>query len=237
MLNLHSHSALLPAPAERALHQLDVYKTPLLPTRMRSSNLPASIVASTTPDMFKSRRSSHLVLMQDDRDRLGRKVSGSGKSPVVNETKPYAGEGGMKKLLARRKLELEEGEENDRSKDTSSTSVSLDSVAGPDRFSTVASAPGERSLNLRVGRSQTFRSHPRPYKANFSAKFDEEPDDASEKANYHRQKRREILKEGAKKAPAAELPTDFSFAKNVSAPFFLKKKRKQPYINLVLFLS
>jgi nucleoporin NUP1 len=157
--------------------------------------------------------------MQDDRDRLGRKVSGPGKSPVVNETKPYAGEGGMKKLLARRKLELEEGEENDQSKDTSSISVSLDLVPGSDRFSTVASAPGERSLNLRVGRSQSFRSHPRPYKANFSAKFDEEPDDASEKANYQRQKHREMLKEAAKKAPA-ELPTDFSFAKNVSTPFF-----------------
>ena len=90
------------APAERALHQLDVYKTPLLPTRMRSSNLPASVIATTTPDMFKCRRPSHLILMQDDKDRLGKKT---GKSPIVNETKPYAGEGGMKKLLARRKLE------------------------------------------------------------------------------------------------------------------------------------
>ena len=99
------------APAERALHQLDVYKTPLLPTRMRSSNLPASITATTTPDMFKRRRPSHLILMQDDKDRLGKKT---GKSPVVNETKPYAGEGGMKKLLARRKLEEDLELENDR---------------------------------------------------------------------------------------------------------------------------
>ncbi|KAF8803620.1 hypothetical protein BYT27DRAFT_7260065 [Phlegmacium glaucopus] len=99
------------APAERALHQLDVYKTPLLPTRMRASNLPASITATTTPDMFKSRRPSHLILMQDDKDRLGRKT---GKSPVVNETKPYAGEGGMKKLLARRKLEEDLDHENDQ---------------------------------------------------------------------------------------------------------------------------
>ncbi|KIM49010.1 hypothetical protein M413DRAFT_92894 [Hebeloma cylindrosporum] len=185
---------------------------------MRSSNLPASIVASTTPDMFKSRRSSHLVLMQDDRDRLGRKVSGPRKGAIVNESKPYAGVGGMKKLLARRKLELEEeGEENDQSKDTSSISVPLHSVPDSDSFPTVASAPGERSLNLRVGRSQTFRSHPRPYKANFSAKFDEEPDDTSEKANYHSQTQREMLKEAAKKVPSTELPTDFSFAKNSTA--------------------
>lgn len=49
--------------------------------------------------------------MQDDKDRLGRKT---GKSPVVNETKPYAGEGGMKKLLARRKLEEDLELENDQ---------------------------------------------------------------------------------------------------------------------------
>jgi nucleoporin NUP1 len=78
---------------------------------MRSSNLPASITATTTPDMFKSRRPSHLILMQDDKDRLGRKI---GKSPVVNETKPYAGEGGMKKLLARRKLEEDLEHENNQ---------------------------------------------------------------------------------------------------------------------------
>ena len=96
------------APAERALRQLDVYKTPLLPTRMRSSNLPASITATTTPDMFKCRR-LHLILMQDE--RLGKRT---GKSPVVNETKPYAGQGGMRKLLARRKLEEDLELENDQ---------------------------------------------------------------------------------------------------------------------------
>jgi len=47
------------------LNGLDVYKTALLPTHMRSSNLPASITATTTPDMFKCRRPSHLILMQD----------------------------------------------------------------------------------------------------------------------------------------------------------------------------
>ena len=78
---------------------------------MRSSNLPASITATTTPDMFKCRRPSHLILMQDDKDRFGRKTE---KSPVVNETKPYAGEGGMKKLLARRKLEEDLEVENDQ---------------------------------------------------------------------------------------------------------------------------
>jgi len=71
--------------------------------------------------MFKPRRSSNLVLMTDDKrsTRLGKsndyvkggKERGKGKWKDVNATKPYAGEGGMKKLLARRKLELEEAEE------------------------------------------------------------------------------------------------------------------------------
>ncbi|GLB35172.1 hypothetical protein LshimejAT787_0207370 [Lyophyllum shimeji] len=94
---------------EKALHELDIYKTPLVPTRLRSSNIP---VTSSSTDLFKSRRFSQLVLMKDDKraDRLGRKVGGKKELPVVNETKPYAGEGGMKKLLARRKQEV--GEEN-----------------------------------------------------------------------------------------------------------------------------
>ena len=46
--------------------------------------------------------------MQDDKDQQ------MGKRPVVNETKPYAGEGGMKKLLARRKLEEDLELENDQ---------------------------------------------------------------------------------------------------------------------------
>ena len=126
-----SHLPRQGAPAERALHQLDVYKTPLLPTRMRSSNLPASITATTTPDMFKCRRPSHLILMQDDKDRLGKKT---GKGPVVNETKPYAGEGGMKKLLARRKLEEDlelENDQNDKAdrKNKGSQEVRVDHMA------------------------------------------------------------------------------------------------------------
>jgi nucleoporin NUP1 len=155
--------------------------------------------------------------MQDDKDRLGKKVSGSGKSPVVNETKPYAGEGGMKKLLARRKLEVEEaGEEEGKSKDASPPVVG-DAAPAPDWFSTVASGAGARSLNLRVGRSQSSRSHSRPYKAKFSAKFDEEPDDALDKPELRRLREREMLKEAAKKAPPVELPVDFSFAKDVGA--------------------
>jgi nucleoporin NUP1 len=52
--------------------------------------------------------------MHDDErvNRLGRKSNVKRDVPVVNGTKPYAGEGGMKKLLARRRMEAEKhGEE------------------------------------------------------------------------------------------------------------------------------
>ena len=104
------------SPAEKALHELDVYKTPLLPTRLRSNNPGSSrlISDSASTDLFKSRRKSNLVLMQDEErvSRLGRKPNVKRDAPLVNETKPYAGEGGMKKLLARRRMEAEKYEKN-----------------------------------------------------------------------------------------------------------------------------
>lgn len=99
------------SPAEKALHELDVYKTPLIPTRLRSNISRSSqlITNSTSTDLFKSRRKSNLVLMQDDErvSRLGRKPHLKRDVHPVNDTKPYAGEGGMKKLLARRRMEAE----------------------------------------------------------------------------------------------------------------------------------
>ena len=89
--------------AEKALHELDIYKTPLLPTRLRGS--------STIPEMFKtqpgrSRTPFVIDRARDQKPRLGR-ARGKGKEEV-NGTKPYAGEGGMRKLLARRRQEEEE---------------------------------------------------------------------------------------------------------------------------------
>ena len=99
------------------MHELDVYKTPLLPTRLRSRIAgSSSLIADSTPaDLFKSRRKSNLVLMQGDErvTRLGRKSNFKRDVSLVNETKPYAGEGGMKKLLARRKMEAEKYEQEE----------------------------------------------------------------------------------------------------------------------------
>ncbi|KAF9475681.1 hypothetical protein BDN70DRAFT_227018 [Pholiota conissans] len=217
------------APSERALHQLDVYKTPLLPTRMRFKNLPASVTATTTPDMFKSRRRSNLILMQDDKDRSSRKISGSGQSLVVNRTKPYAGEGGMKKLLARRKQEAEE--ENVQKEDEKDTTDNYNTPharhspptvahdvaeppvpSGADWFSTAVSTPSIISGSfLRVGRS-TNRSHlARPAKARFSAKYDEDVD-AEEAEDERTERRPEMAKEAAQLISLFKEPTGFSFS-------------------------
>jgi len=88
--------------AEKALHELDIYKTPLLPSRLRGS--------TTIPDMFKPKpmRSHTPIFMRSAKDEIPKRGKGKGKKKEVNDTKPYAGEGGMKKLLARRRQEEEE---------------------------------------------------------------------------------------------------------------------------------
>ncbi|KAJ3491965.1 hypothetical protein NLJ89_g11284 [Agrocybe chaxingu] len=238
--------------AQRALNQLDVYKTPLLPTRLRSSNLPVSSSAKS-PAMFKSRRSSHLILMSDDRERLGRKGSASGKSPVVNETKPYAGEGGMKKLLARHKLEAEKEETEQKLKNAevadettprpSRVSPPITDVPIPppppkdsDWFSTIPPplSTSTSGSSLRVGRTKTSRNHiQRPSRARFSAVYEEEPDDIMDEED-DRRKERQMLEEAAKKVPVFQIPADFSFAKDMPPvkPFDLENAKEPPISSL-----
>ncbi|KAH9483835.1 hypothetical protein JR316_0003313 [Psilocybe cubensis] len=234
------------APAERVLQRLDLYKTPLVPTRLRSSKIPASVAATRTPEMFKSRRSGTLVLMQDDRDRSGRRISGTGKSPLVNETKPYAGEGGMKKLLARRKQEEEEdNNQNEGGEDESiprarhpspSPSVPVNVPPVPkdsDWFSTAATS-GNSGSSLRVGRAKTSRNHiQRPSKTRFSAVYDEEADDGNDDDN---QKDRQMLEEAAKKVPVFDIPAGFSFIKPASSiPTEGLESAKEPPITSLPF--
>lgn len=230
----------LPSPAERALHELDVYKTPLLPTRLRSSNIPdpASITsAAVAPDLFKSRRTSRLVLMHDEKE--DRKQST--KKSVTNETKPYAGQGGMKKLLARRKLEVDETDkdqnENENAMDeggpsriqpTPSTSHPLDPppIETPDSDWLSSNAASSSGSTLRVGRSKTSRVHitrpaTRPSKTKFSAAY-EDPDESMEQderdEEEQRRKDREILETAAKNVPVFNIPDGFTFA-NVVCTF------------------
>ncbi|KAJ7273345.1 hypothetical protein C8J57DRAFT_1317615 [Mycena rebaudengoi] len=258
-----SSNASQPPPAERALHELDIYKTPLLPTRSRlrsttssspsDPSFPANISKSDPSDMFRPRRSSQLLLMRDDRrpNGLARKSSYSfldtddvtekeGKASKatkkVNETKPYAGEGGMKKLLARRMKEVQLEDEADsghrteeQAGDNRSTSSQsepkpkvTDSVPPPlpgpsDWQKAISSQPASYSTSsLRVGRTKTHRTHfarPGRPSTKFSAAFEDEGDDAMEEGEEERAKERQELEEAAKRLPAFEVKPGFSFAK------------------------
>ncbi|KAJ8519874.1 hypothetical protein ONZ45_g3239 [Pleurotus djamor] len=179
-------------PAQKALHALDIYKTPLVPTRLRAStpshgpfdinNLISGSISGTSggPDLFRKR--NPLILMNDkDRPSKKRKDRHSkdsrGRNKEVNETKPYAGAGGMKKLLARARADEDnESEKIADARSAKATShvnqkveeeVQTDEPSVPpvpkDDWYTLASqassAPSTSGSSLRVGRSKISRNH------------------------------------------------------------------------------
>ncbi|KAI0818811.1 hypothetical protein BC629DRAFT_677601 [Irpex lacteus] len=221
-------------PAEKALRELDVYKTPLLPTRLRGSN--------TVPEMFRSKRGKAPLLMHDreDKPRLGT-VDKSGvliRGDESPSTKPYAGSGGMRKLLAKRRLEEEEEEErakassmdSDVEEETRKTANELgsklvaelqpaSSAKEPEPAAAVSSIGGREQPSLRVGRTRTSRNHiARPMMrgrpGRFSAIAEEEEDDSMGEIPQPKANR---FGEPPKVAPA-QPPTGFSFAKDTAAP-------------------
>ncbi|KAG6820789.1 hypothetical protein H0H93_011554 [Arthromyces matolae] len=233
----HDRSSPLPETIiEKALHELDIYKTPLVPTRLRSANASGT---TSSDNMFKSRRASNLVLIQNGSasDRLGRKVSGQKDSPLPNETKPYAGEGGMKRLLAKRKREVDETKsqvttdeihmDDDLQVSHQKLSDAIDALHEPsittsssvNRASEIPSIM--QSSSLRVGRTKS-RNHiarpVRPTKMKFSAAFDDETmEDVDEMDEQTVQRRKEIdaLEEAAKHVPAFKIPAGFTFAREL----------------------
>lgn len=224
------------AAAERALHELEFYKTPLVPTRIRSrmpNTLAASASSSGITDMFARRHS--LVLMGDhDRpSKRDKKPKGKGKLKETNETKPYAGTTGIKKRLAKAKAVSDEDkadaaldqtatvEEKRHEAPPSTKQVAVPEVPvpppdGKDTFNVAAFSSNNTSAkqsSLRVGRAA--RSHlTRPSKK-FSATYDEEDDKVTEET----QRDLEMLTEAAKKVPVFEIPAGFSFAKDVGRLF------------------
>ncbi|KAJ3882482.1 hypothetical protein F5051DRAFT_34754 [Lentinula edodes] len=215
--------------AERTLHELEFYKTPLVPTRIRSrmpSSLGASASSSNITDMFARK---HTLILMGDHDRptkRDKKTKGKGRSKETNETKPYAGTTGIKKRLAKVKAP-----NHDVKGKSASNEVSIPeqvAVSSPkeaivpelpvpppkekDTFNVAAfppsTSPAQQS-SLRVGRAA--RSHlSRPIKK-FSASYDDEDD----KVGDDSKKDLEMLTEAAKKVPTFEIPPGFSFAKEV----------------------
>jgi nucleoporin NUP1 len=231
--------------AEKALHELDVYKTPLLPTRLKNSK--------GVPDIFQPKKARHLILMQDKDDnnaRLGVPGKKKSKKNRINGTKPYAGEGGMKKLLARRKMEEGEGKgvvdgSKSQSEDDGESkplrrqvedkipkpdvpSVDRKELEPPSRSSYID--PGGRpQSSLRVGRTKTNRSHlarpPRPANR-FSAAFADDDGDDQMQDDSEPSKEQLMLEEAAKKVPVFEIKPGFTFAKEEVSVATLRCRRR-----------
>lgn len=184
--------------------------------------------------------------MTDDRPakpRLGTKSRGKEKGKgkkrekeTMNGTKPYAGEGGMKKWLARRKKEEEEAMEKERAdamederaeedekrreaeaekkKREEDLKVPAPPLSAP-VFEPRMSREGPLGSSLRVGRTRIGRNHierPVSRRATYSAAFEDEDEDMEES----RAAEQKALEEAAKKAPVFELPAGFTFPKEVS---------------------
>lgn len=183
--------------------------------------------------------------MQDDR----RKGKGKDKKEV-NQTKPYAGEGGMKKLLARRKLEeqyekeqdeglktsIKEHRSEDRMQDEDAeerqaasekqsppaiANVPLPPPPEKDSFSLATASDRASSSSLRVGRAP--RNHiNRPTSRPSRPKFSAAfEDDDDNMDDQESRKEMELLAEAAKNVPVFQIPAGFSF-KDVSIQFKLE---------------
>ncbi|PBK96485.1 hypothetical protein ARMGADRAFT_1061145 [Armillaria gallica] len=237
--------------AERTLHELDIYRTPLKPSRLRENSSLASSPGGAT-DMF-SRKKSY------QRMPGGRTV----KAKVANQTKPYAGDAGIKKHLARsRKASVEEvvptkGELNDddvpmnEGRPLSDILPEINKDRGEFRLSDnqpkTSKAVEKQSTmpsssSLRVGRTFTSRNHidrpSRPGKNGFSAAYDDGEDEEREEES---RKEREMMEEAAKHVPVFNIPAGFSFAKDTDKPqdvaSDLSKAKEPPIPSLPFSIS
>lgn len=200
--------------SEIALSELAIYRTPLLPTRLRSSE--------TIPEMFKPKKVHAVVPMKNGKPDLPRLGTGRKKKGKKEDTrKPYSAHGGVKKLLLRRKME----EETERSRvdhvmdtfdqnagDGAPTSAATESAITPLPEPDVPQRRvyARETSSLRVGRSRMNRpdrpTTARPSRTKFSAAF--EDDDSVN------QKEQDVQRPETK--PMFEPPRDFTFARDVS---------------------
>jgi nucleoporin NUP1 len=222
--------------AEIALQELERYRTPLVPTRLGSTNVDVAL-----PGLFQARKKARaLVLMKrdkrDDKPRLGHasKYIKSSKekdkdTPSKNKSsKPYAGEGGLKKLLARRKQEVIEAEsvedpdtqamvdDNERELERPKrTSKIAEPVRSPATFARKVSAPPPSFVSMTGrkpahGRARTVG--PTRTRNRFTAAFeDDEPDGADDLITMPEEPSKEKESVSAS-LPKFEPPSGFSFA-------------------------
>ena len=202
--------------SEIALSELAIYRTPLLPTRLRGSE--------TIPEMFKPKKVHAVVPMKSGKRDLPRLGTGRKKKKGKKEDarKPYSTHGGMKKLLQRRKMEGAEKGHTDHVMDTSDANAGDGTPRASSAAESVSTPLPEPDVpqhrvyaretsTLRVGRSRINRpdrpTSVRPSRTKFSAAFeDDDPVD---------QKDQDVPKFETK--PMFEPPKDFTFARDVSS--------------------
>lgn len=232
--------------AEIALQELERYRTPLVPTHLGSVNVDVAL-----PGLFQTRKKARaLVLMKrdkrDDKPRLGHanKYINSSKekdTPSKNKSsKPYAGEGGLKKLLARRKQEVIEAEfegdpdvqamidDNERELERPKrTSKIAEPVRSPASFARKVSAPPPSSFVSMTGRkpahgrsSRARTVGPTRTRNRFTAAYeDDDLDGADDLTTMPEEPSKEKASVSAS-LPKFEPPSGFSFAPvRLSCPF------------------
>lgn len=234
-------------PAEAALNDLDIYKTPLLPSRLQGSTL--------IPDALKPKKSRRHIQPSKIKDKRWFDLTDKKEKSVAPEDgaglKPYAGRGGVKKMLAKRRAEEEEEVEKeheneivDDSRDqeeeedamglaesaeeisqTRESQVSIEAPLGDPEFAPGAPTTGP-SL-LRVGRTGALKHAPSALRAKntFSALYDDEDEDMESETQ-----------EPPKPAPMYKPPAGFSFAKDTSITFD-KGGKDAPIASLPFSLS
>jgi nucleoporin NUP1 len=226
--------------AEIALQQLERYRTPLVPTRLGSANVDVAL-----PGLFQARKKARaLVLMKrdkrDDKPRLGHaskyinsfKEKDRDSQSKSKNSKPYAGEGGLKKLLARRKQEaieaefVEDPDAQAMVDDTEPepelpkrTSKIAEPVRTPATFARKVSAPppssfvpltGRKPAHFRTSRARTVG--PTRTRNRFTAAYeDDELDGADDLAALPEEPPKENESISAS-LPKFEPPSGFSFA-------------------------
>ena len=225
--------------AEKTFHELEMYKTPIMPSRLRGMK--------TIPKFLKPKRAHVPIPMtghnRDSKSSLG--LISQHKEKAKDEGKPYAGRSGLNKLLAKRKAEEEEeraeqgldesAEEHANKRDIGvSTAFSLDPTYEQSKSMNVSNSLSSFSqdpfkpLNRdrhqpygRVGRTRKresgFTSVPlrngRNTANKFSAAFDED-DSIDDQAIVDDDVGKTA--ETQPKKPTFEAPANFTFAKAVS---------------------
>lgn len=241
ILRFKSVSGLRPTnAAEIALQELEKYRTPLVPSRLGSSNVDVAL-----PGLFQARKKARALVLikrdkRDDKPRLGHasKYINSSKekdkdTPSKNKnSKPYAGEGGLKKLLARRKQEVIEaefvedpdvqtmGDDNERELEhPKRTSKIAEPVRSPATFARKVSAPppssfvsmtGRKPVHGRTSRARTVG--PTRTRNRFTAAYEDDEQDGADDLTTMPEELSRESESVSVSLPKFEPPSGFSFA-------------------------